>query len=87
MWEPGIWLFVMLAAEAGAFFCLMRRAIGRARIIKGVKAIADGQVDYQIPLNGLKGGQLEAAVSINKIGDGLDRAVEESVKNDASKQI
>ena len=87
MWEPGIWLFVMLAAEAGAFFCLMRRAIGRARIIKGVKAIADGQVDYQIPLNGLKGGQLEAAVSINKIGDGLDRAVEESVKMNASKRI
>lgn len=85
MWEPGIWLFVMLVAEAGAFFCLMRRAIGRARIIKGVKAIADGQVDYQIPLNGLKGGQLEAAVSINKIGDGLDRAVEESVKNERLK--
>ena len=85
MWEPGIWLFVMLAAEAGAFFCLMRRAIGRARIIKGVKAIADGQVDYQIPSNGLKGGQLEAAVSINKIGDGLDRAVEESVKNERLK--
>ena len=85
MWEPGIWLFVMLAAEAGAFFCLMRRAIGRARIIKGVKAIADGQVDYQIPLNGLKGGQLEAAISINKIGDGLDRAVEESVKNERLK--
>ena len=63
----------------------MRRAIGRARIIKGVKAIADGQVDYQIPLNGLKGGQLEAAVSINKIGDGLDRAVEESVKNERLK--
>ena len=73
--------------RAGAFFCLMRRAIGRARIIKGVKAIADGQVDYQIPLNGLKGGQLEAAVSINKIGDGLDRAVEESVKMNASKRI
>ena len=85
MWESGIWLFVMLAAEAGAFFYLMRRAIGRARIIKGVKAIADGQVDYQIPLNGLKGGQLEAAVSINKIGDGLDRAVEESVKNERLK--
>ena len=85
MWEPGIWLFVMLAAEAGAFFYLMRRAIGRARIIKGVKAIADGQVDYQIPLNGLKGGQLEPAVSINKIGDGLDRAVEESVKNERLK--
>ncbi len=68
-----------------AFFYLMRRAIGRARIIKGVKAIADGQVDYQIPLNGLKGGQLEATVSINKIGDGLDRAVEESVKNERLK--
>lgn len=73
--------------RGGGFFCLMRRAIGRARIIKGVKAIADGQVDYQIPLNGLKGGQLEAAVSINKIGDGLDRAVEESVKMNASKRI
>ena len=71
--------------RGGGIFLPDAQSHRRARIIKGVKAIADGQVDYQIPLNGLKGGQLEAAVSINKIGDGLDRAVEESVKNERLK--
>lgn len=85
MWDPGFLLIIMLVAEAGAFFYLMRRAIGRARIIRGVKAIADGQIDYKIPTDGLKGGQLEAAVSINQIGSGFDRAVEESLKNERLK--
>lgn len=85
VWDPGIWFFLMLLAEGAAFVYLTRAAIGKSRIKKGVEAIAKGQVEYQIPLAGLKGEQLEVAKYINKIGDGLDKALEESMKNERLK--
>lgn len=85
VWDPGIWFFLMLLVEGAAFVYLIRSAIGKNKIKKGVEAIADGQVEYQISLNGLKGEQLEVATCINKIGDGLDRALEESMKNERLK--
>lgn len=85
VWDPGIWFFLMLLAEGAAFVYLMRGAIGKSRIKRGVEAIARGQVEYQIPLTGLRGEQLEVAKYINKIGDGLDKALEESMKNERLK--
>ena len=79
------WTFIMLLAEGAAFFCLVHSAIGKNRIKKGVQAIASGQVDYQIPLGSLRGEQREVAEAVNKIGDGLDKAVEESMKNERLK--
>lgn len=85
MWDAGAWWFVMLAVELVVFVYLMRYTIGRRTIKKGVVTIADGEVDYQIPLRGLTGEQLEVAQCINKIGDGLERALEESMKNERMK--
>ena len=84
-YDSGIGVVLMLAADVAAFVCLVRNVIGKNRIKKGVQAIAGGQVEYQIPLNGLKGEQLEVAECINKIGDGLERALEESMKNERLK--
>lgn len=52
---------------------------------KGIHRIAEGQVDYKIPLKGLKGEQKDIAESINRIGDGLDAAVEAGMKNERLK--
>lgn len=84
-YDTGVWFFLMLAAEVTAFVYLIRGAIGKNRIKKGVEAIAGGQVDYQIPMDGLKGDLLEVAAVVNMIGDGLDKAVEESMKNERLK--
>jgi len=83
----GEWLFflLMVLADAGALVYLVHSAIGRDRIKKGVETIAGGQVDFQIPLDGLKGEQLKVAEEINKIGDGLEKAVEHSMKNERMK--
>lgn len=80
-----LFLLVMILADAGALAYLVYSAIGRDRIKKGVETIAGGQVDFQIPLDGLKGEQLEVAREINKIGDGLEKAVEHSMKNERMK--
>ena len=42
-------------------------------------------MDYKIPLKGLKGEQKDIAESINRIGDGLDAAVEAGMKNERLK--
>ena len=42
-------------------------------------------MDYKIPLKGLKGEQKDIAESINRIGDGLDAAVEVGMKNERLK--
>ena len=84
-WDGHSWFLLMLAAEAFAFVFIVGTTLGRNRISKGVSAIAEGQVDYQIPLAGLKGEQLKVAEQINKLGDGLDRALEASMKNERMK--
>lgn len=85
MWNPEAWWLVMLACEAAAFIYLVKYFIGRDKIKKGIVAIAEGQVDYQIGLDKMQGELLEVAEAINKIGDGLERAVEESIKNERMK--
>ena len=47
--------------------------------------IAEGEVGYQISLDGLKGDQLMIAEQINRIGEGLEAAVEANVKNERLK--
>lgn len=81
----GMFVFLMFAAEILAFVYLMRRVIGRKRIRTGIMRIAGGEVDYQIPLQGLYGEQLEIAERVNTIGEGLDAAVEVSMKNERLK--
>ena len=81
----GVIIFFVLAAEVLAGLYLMRRAIGVSRIKDGLKRIADGEVNHQISLHGLKGEQLIIAQRINTIGEGLDAAVEASMKNERLK--
>lgn len=85
MWNPGEFMILVFLSEAVAFAYLIWNVIGKNEIKKGVKEIASGNVNYQIPLTKLKGEQREVAECINKIGDGLDRAVEESMKSERLK--
>ena len=64
---------------------MIRSAINIQKLKKGVMSIANGKMDYQIPTAGLSGEQLEIAQSINQIGDGLEKALQESMKNERMK--
>lgn len=81
----GIFLLIAIAADVAAFIYVVSQAAGRKQIVKGIHRIAEGQVDYKIPLKGLKGEQKNIAESINRIGDGLDAAVEAGMKNERLK--
>ncbi len=83
--QNGMAVFLMFIAEILAFIYVVRRSAGRKRICRGVGRIARGEVDYKIPLAGLYGEQLEIAGRINTIGEGLDAAVEKSMKSERLK--
>lgn len=80
-----IWLFLALAVEAVAFVFLIRQAIGRQRIKKGIEKISGGEVDYKIPIYGLGNEQSDIAQRVNSIGEGLDAALEGSMKSERLK--
>jgi len=83
--DGGIMPAIMLVAEALMGIYVLRLALGRAAIYKGIKEIAGGNLERKIPLTHLKNEQLEIAKNINNIGDGFERAVEVSLKSERMK--
>ncbi len=81
----GFFFLFLLAADGAAMYYFIRRAMGRQMILDGLKRITDGELNYKIPLEKLMGEQKMAAEYINRIGEGLDAAVENSLKNERMK--
>ena len=80
-----LFVLLMFAVDILAAVYMVHQAIGRNRLGRGIGRIASGEVDYKIPLDGLKGGQRDIAEKINTIGEGLDAAVAASMKNERLK--
>ena len=81
----GFVVMLMFAVEAGFAYLMLRNAIAKDKIRKGIEKIAMGDVEYQIPLKGLRGENLQMAEMVNDIGNGLQRAVEEGMKSERLK--
>lgn len=77
--------FVMLVMEGAAFVYLVYKAIGTTRIEKGIVKISGGEVNYKVSTEGLLPEHRRIAENINSIGDGLDAALEESIKSERLK--
>lgn len=78
-------IVLAILSEVAALFYVLNVAIGRKKIHKGIERIANGDVDYKIELEHLHGQQLEIAEMVNNIGDGLQAAVEKSMKSERLK--
>lgn len=81
----GLFVILMFAADIAAFIFLIHDALGKQKIKDGIERIASGELDYQIPLERLKGEQLLIARRINTIGEGLEAAMNESMKSERLK--
>lgn len=76
-------LYLLLCgAEALAF---LREGVQRNLIMKGIKRIAAGDLEYEIDTQELKGDNKSMGEAINTIGEGLHHAVDESMKNERLK--
>lgn len=80
-----VFLLVLVAADFIALLYLLRKADGKDRILEGLKRISGGELQYKIPVDKLTGNQKTMAEYINHIGEGLDAAVENSLKNERMK--
>ena len=81
----GIFLLLLLAADVAVFVYVVKKAVGREEIMKGMQKIAEGELQYKIPEDTLTGDQKIMAGYVNRIGEGLDAAVESSLKNERMK--
>ena len=79
-------IFLLLfLLDLGALFFVYKTALGRELLLDGLKRITDGELSYKIPKEKLHGDQKTMAQYINRIGDGLDAAVEKSLKDERLK--
>ncbi len=78
-------LLSLFVLDIITLYYLVKKAWGRERIIAGLKKITDGELQYKIPTEKLSGEQGQVADYINHIGEGLDAAVENSLKNERMK--
>lgn len=78
-------VFLGIGVDVAAFIYLVREAIGKQKVKEGLNRIGGGELNYQISENGLRGDYLEITRKLNNIGEGLNAAVEESMKNERLK--
>ncbi len=85
IWSSDVFLLILFILDLSAIVYCMWKNDGRDRILKGLRNISEGDLQYKISLDRLKGDQREIAERINSIGQGLDSAVENSLKNERMK--
>ncbi len=77
--------FVSLLIDAVAVWFVLSKAMEKMKIKKGIDEIASGNLEYRIDLRGLRGGNKELAEKVNGIGSGLNKAVDEAMRNERLK--
>ena len=85
LWRNTPLLCLALAADAAAVWLVLSRAAAKKKIKKGVEEIQSGNTGYRIPTEEIRGRDKELAEKINDIGSGLNRAVEEAMRNERLK--
>lgn len=80
-----IFLPLTILSDCFAAWYVLRGAIAKDHIKKGIEQIALGNLEYRIDLSGLRGTDLELAKQVNEIGSGLNRAIDEAMRNERLK--
>ena len=73
------------AADILAAIFLIKGAIEKDKIKKGIQKIASGELSYQIPCDKMSADNKQMAEAVNDIGNGLNRAVEAGIKSERLK--
>ncbi len=81
----GFWIFCLFATQIAGVGWIVKVMTEYLKIQKGVKKIAGGDIAWQIPTEGLTFDRKALAQDINHIGEGLGKAVEESLKSERLK--
>lgn len=85
LFRNGVTMLLVLLADVGVFYVVRNGLLLKEKLKKGIEEIALGNMEYQIPLQGLRGENLKLAEMINGIANGFHMAVEEAMKNERLK--
>lgn len=85
LFRNGVTMLLVLLADVGVFYVVLSGLLLKEKLKKGIEEIALGNMEYQIPLQGLRGENLKLAEMINGIANGFHMAVEEAMKNERLK--
>lgn len=85
LFRNGVTMLLVLLADVGVFYVVLNGLLLKEKLKKGIEEIALGNMEYQIPLQGLRGENLKLAEIINGIANGFHMAVEEAMKNERLK--
>lgn len=85
LFRNGVTMLLVLLADVGVFYVVLNGLLLKEKLKKGIEEIALGNMEYQIPLQGLRGENLKLAELINGIANGFHMAVEEAMKNERLK--
>lgn len=85
LFRNGVTMLLVLLADVGVFYVVLNGLLLKEKLKKGIEEIALGNMEYQIPLQGLRGENLKLAEMINGIANGFHVAVEEAMKNERLK--
>ncbi len=78
----GVFALVLIVVDVATIIYAVRKVDGLDLIMDGLKKISDGELQYKIKTEQLTGKYKAMAEYINNIGDGLDAAVENSLKKE-----
>ena len=79
-------LAILVLVLDGALLCYsVLNGLAKDKIARGIQRMAEGDLEYQIPVEHLRGEQLKIAVMLNDIGSVLQKAVEKSIKSERLK--
>lgn len=85
LFRNGVTMLLVLLADVGVFYVVLNGLLLKEKLKKGIEEIALGNMEYQIPLQGLRGENLKLAEMINGIANGFHMAVEEAMENERLK--
>lgn len=85
LFRNGVTMLLVLLADVGVFYVVLNGLLLKEKLKKGIEEIALGNMEYQIPLQGLRGENLKLAEMINGIANGFHMAAEEAMKNERLK--
>nr|WP_294524775.1 HAMP domain-containing sensor histidine kinase [uncultured Blautia sp.] len=83
--SPPFIFLLLLFVDAATLIWMIKKADGQDQITLGLKRITEGDLQYKIPTDRLKGNQKRTAEYINNIGSGLDAAVDKSLRDERLK--
>lgn len=79
----GILCFIGMSVAEGVL--IVREGVQRNKVLEGIRKISEGDLEFKIDTQELKGDNKKLAEAVNTIGDGLFHAVDDSMKNERLK--